>query len=67
MLEQIRRHAHFGVHDVVYFGIVDSAAQIVGFDGVLHIAVHGKRHFKAVAHGTLLRRHSVVGVEQHLV
>lgn len=63
MLHKIYRFGHRLGHQLIHFGIVDGVRHLVALYGTVHISFQSKADFIVVANKTLLRLHTVKGME----
>ena len=63
MLHKIYRFGHRLGHQLIHFGIVDGVRHLVALYGTVHISFQSEADFIVVANKTLLRLHTVKGME----
>ncbi len=63
MLHKIYRFGHRLGHQLIHFGIVNGVRHLVALYGTAHISFQSEADFIVVANKTLLRLHTVKGME----
>lgn len=66
MLQQLRRHRHLALYDLIDVGIRNSALQLISRHGMREVSIYNYIQSIICPHGPLLLEHAVEGKKSNV-